>query len=506
MSQQSKRDNLGFIILIAITILGFILGTLFLIKYTNSKKEDAKPSYEFKDMSLKFNKVSNANTIDVFKDYPINPIEVKTDDKVSISGLKNSDVENKVNEVLSQLKVSKNNYCHVRANVSNILSVECGNGTGKTVSLVDGHEVTLEEIFNDDTNLKKIILDNIYDNLCNYQFSCWLGATTNENEEDFDAQIIKYINEIRKRDYSLVFSGYHIYLNFNFPDLEEEENYWSMEDSIYIPLYNVLDEVTIMDRFLTNENIYQKEVSTCSFPKCINYSYLNNSVERTYINSSRYLNDKVYLNMTLDNTTGTELFYEGNLNRKDLNLEKLLPKIEEVAIKEFNLEHHDYYKHADLNAYIFAYKENMYQIELFLNAKEMDLENFKVFEAGGFNERVKVLKNKNYFSINYFIDDAGNIKEGKNSLEEYDDAHEKILNYLWDRREVDENIKNYMCINNEDLVECSKSDFRNIVENAAYYIDEEKGIIELLYYGMVEGYGIVNSLKVKVPMTIFSEI
>lgn len=504
MFQQSKRSNRGFIILVIVTILIFILGTLFSISYTNGKKETVKPTYEFKDMSLKFDKVSNANTIDVFKDYPLNPIEVKTDGKVTISGLKNSDVENKVNEVLSELKVEDKNYCNVRTNISNVLSVECGNEKGKTVSLVDGHEITLEEVFNDSTNLKRIILDNIYDNLCNYQFSCWLEATENGNEEDFDAQVIKYINEIKKRNYSLIFDGYQIYLNFNFPDEEEEENYWSLEESISISLSDVLDDVTIFDRFLTKENIYQKDVKKYSFPMCLNYSYFHSDEEKKYLSEGHYLNDKVYLMASIDNNTNTEFFYEKKLSRKKIDLEKFLPKIEEVVINKLNLKKHDYYKHVDLNAYVYAYKDDLYQVEIFVNSKEMDLDNFKAYEAGGYNERIKILKNKTEFLMNILIDDMGNVKEVKDSLAEYDDAHEKIFNYLWENRSVDENIGNYMCLNDGDLKECSKSDFRDIVDNASYFVDEENNYIQLLYHETIERYVGLNTLRVKIPMTIFS--
>ncbi len=509
MSQQNKKGNLGFIILIVITILIFILGTLFLIKYTNDKKKEVEPehTYELKDMSLKFDKVSNANTIDVFKEYPLNPIEVTTKDKVQVSGLKNSEVENKVNEVLSELKVQNKNYCYVRANFSNVLSVECGNGTGKTVSLVDGHEITLEEVFNDDTDLKKIILDNIYDNLCNYQFECWLGEGARENEDDFEAQIIKYINEIKRRDYSLVFSGYQIYLNFDFPDDEDEENYWSWEESISIPLYDVLDDVTIMDRFLTDENIYKKDAGTCSFPMCISSTFDNNTEEKSYRNAGHYLNDKVYLSTSLSNASSVDFFGNRISGEKKVDLDKFLPKIEDAVVEKLNLEKQDYYKDVSLSASVLAYKDNLYQIEAFVNSKEMDLENFKVFMAGGYNERVKFLKYKNDFVINLFIDSEGNVTEGNDLLSEYEDAHEKILNYIWERRSVEENIRNFMCLGGEgDFGTCSKSDFRDIVENAAYYIDEEKNIIQLLYYETAEWYPGVTALKVKIPMTIFEEI
>ena len=150
---QSKRNNIIFYSVLVLIVILSISGTVFAIYkhkenvdkkgVTNTPKEDVKPFLTFKE-------VSESDTIDIFKKYPINPIEINfTKGKVKISGLKDKEIENKVNEKLSVLTVKESefgNNCHINTNVSNVLSISCAIET-INVNLKTGEEITIEELY-----------------------------------------------------------------------------------------------------------------------------------------------------------------------------------------------------------------------------------------------------------------------------------------------------------------------------------------------------------------------
>ena len=95
MSLSHKRDNILFCIFLLLVILIAILITYLLINNHKKNKLDNNVHFDINEIKeFKFKDVTEADVVDVFTKYPINPIDINfANNSVSISGLKDKNVE-----------------------------------------------------------------------------------------------------------------------------------------------------------------------------------------------------------------------------------------------------------------------------------------------------------------------------------------------------------------------------------------------------------------------------
>ena len=212
---KSSKSNVLFILFLATLILISIFITYLLITNHNNKINNPvntnKPYYSFQAVSKK-------DPIDAFAKYPVNPITIDISDKVSISGLKNKEVETKINNKLAKLDSSKNeygyNFCNVTFNYSNVLGIDCKNEY-VMVNLIDGEDIILEEIFQKDSDLFEIIKEALYSSYC-----AWGTCANREELYEYDSYIDNYlitaIKEIKNREYKICLTNTSLYIYLNY--------------------------------------------------------------------------------------------------------------------------------------------------------------------------------------------------------------------------------------------------------------------------------------------------
>ena len=304
---QSKRNNIIFYSVLVLIVILSISGTAFAIYkhkgnvdkngVTNTPKEDVKPFLTFKE-------VSKSDTIDIFKKYPINPIEINfTKGKVKISGLKDKEIENKVNEKLSVLTVKESefgNNCHINTNVSNVLSISCAIET-INVNLKTGEEITIEELFNKDSDIYSFIVKSSYNSTC-----MWGICSPEDNDDEFDNNIENTIAEnlqkIKNNDYILSVNTKNAILTY-----ESKEDEFS---GIYLEYYDFFNDITIYDRYLDN-SIYEKNITDyCEPNNCADKIYeLLEKDNNGYADAGHFINDKTYVNFRINNQNNIDPDY-----------------------------------------------------------------------------------------------------------------------------------------------------------------------------------------------------
>lgn len=275
MSQQKKINLIFGIVLILIVVLGVSLTSYFIIRHKESvdKKSVIHKEEEKYDPFLEFDEVTHKETVDFYKEYPVNPIDINLAGTVRIDGLKDQTIEDKVNQVLSELSTeSEDNYvCFVNFNVSNVLSIQCGEES-RNVNLVTGEEIKLEELFNQETDMDLLIRNEAYQSVCSFS-GCYIDDELDmEFESQVENRIVDFLQDF-KNDRSFLSISYT-----NFSILRASDPWYFY--SSYAPY---IDELTIYDRFLTDDDIYENEISlTCMPQDCYNITLASESDDAYY--------------------------------------------------------------------------------------------------------------------------------------------------------------------------------------------------------------------------------
>lgn len=361
---QKKRNNILFIIFLLIVILSAILITYILIRKNNStktpienKNNNTNTTIPTKNLNDEFNfkKVTKSDTINVYKKYNKNAIDIKvTKDRVSISGLKDKAIENKVNEKLKILKPYKNyegnNECIEDFNMSNVLSMHCGHKY-VNIDLTTGNEISLEEAFNEDTDIINLLRKNIYKSIVNY--------AEGSSIEGIEEKTEKMLNTIKEGKYNFYLDNYGISFEYN-PPLSEYD--YGAENMMFdIRLFDEKDNLTYYDRFETTESIYEKE-----------------SLENIYImnineyNKNKFLTDKSFIEYTATYNTCEKLDWSGNCNFKEVPKELQDLLLNEIVRK--NKLDNDYtYSYIDitLNEREFGYTTAIVEISKITSDKDL---------------------------------------------------------------------------------------------------------------------------------------
>lgn len=502
MSQrkQIKKGDIFFYLFLVILVLAIVGVTIWLIYDKNrvdNLDDTNNPTNNQPDMPyFTFESVSEAPVMDVFSEYYYNPIDIKyVNHKVVIDGLKNQEVQNKVNSALSELELYQNRdgeeYCNVTFNVSNVLSVSC-NGKSKNINLVTGEEIKLEDILQHDSNLRFILLDSIYKNMCAWG-GCdpeyWYDQTEYNDADDFVTEIFR---DIQKKDYELILYNNSFYLE---TDIDVEIGLGGFYFSDF------LDDVTIYDRFLTNENIYEEEPSRFCHPQdCTDYES-----EFSY-DMMDFIADNVYLSGSLYNFTNTDLL-ENDYEEKDFDdeaIEKLYDYINEL----YNLDVSDNYQYVQIFGYL--YNTNLGYTNVIIKMEETEL-NYEDFRKRLFNEvdRIDPISNKEILDVSIIIDSSGNISKLEDDPNKLFVNFEEILaSYITNDYNLNGSNSPFysyidVCYMEDDYNECMANlDFMNLVKSASYSIDLENRRIYMRY---TEGDGIMAYAYIStfIPFELF---
>lgn len=238
-----------------------------------------------KIIGTKENQKYNQNDLEILREYvTYEDLEYQT---IRISGLKNKEIENKINKELEEVEddfrkkvvaspgENGNMYISsdVTANYSNVLSITFYGSKSDSnyrnqlnihkflnYDLTTGNHIKLEELFLPGTDIDLYAQNYIYKQKLHEKFSekniffdpkYWqsgeLQYVLDEiDEDDFIKEYIKYKNA--DKEFYLSYDG--VYIKYS-----EDVNF----GSVYIEFSNCLDDVVIYNKFVTKESIFEKD-------------------------------------------------------------------------------------------------------------------------------------------------------------------------------------------------------------------------------------------------------
>ena len=278
------------------------------ISYEKIESEKDKVHEEILEKTLNLDGTYSQNDLIISEsDFFIEECKVNT--KIpQISGLKNSNVENKINDNIKSKITEKiiemesleniseisciSNYSI--ANYSNILSfpisITSNQGDIATIycnyNLVDGEMLNFEDLFKKDEELKPILRTAIYKYLVEYQAlessysmlnpyydiedEIWYAEKTWRDENDIEhSEIIEYIPPMSEYEIEKTAEKF---LN------DSEKCFYFSTNNLYIEIdsfmyivsfEDVADKVVIYDKYLTEESLYKDDnIESNSFIAC----------------------------------------------------------------------------------------------------------------------------------------------------------------------------------------------------------------------------------------------
>lgn len=359
---NNKKFKKFYIIFVVVLLLITIIATYITIKYIDSssnqmneekeeliendsdetseiakrKAEDEKYalrkySETYNENDLIFNEYIDINgEVKLRKDIPDIIIREKYIEFIQIDGLKDKQVQTKINNLLKEKSYSfekdKRVGTSVTASFSNVLStiVSCYDDRGYTqneiylnIDLSTGNEIPFEEIFVSSAPIKSILAEGMYKTLA------WETKGKNTNEENWedeydiskadisdyeDKSIIlakKYEKEKGKIKYSLHFDKIIVYDLLN--GITDKEY-----GTITIDFVDHLEDIAIYKRFLTEDSLFEnsdiglKNIIVCEYPAGYNCQNIEGiqPLNLGFIADNIYMEDltQCYANSEEENT------------------------------------------------------------------------------------------------------------------------------------------------------------------------------------------------------------
>ena len=508
MSQQKKANIIFAVIIVLFVIICVGLTIYFIVRYNksvdkgpvinNSEEEQYQPY-------INFSKVSDKDTIDIYKEYPVNPIDINLVGKVSIDGLRNLEVEDKVNTILSELNAleDEEDYgCYINFNVSNVLSITCDE-EARNIDLTTGKEIKFEELFNQNTNMDALIRSEAYQYACSVS-TCLSG---NYYEDDYENTVeqdmISFLQNYKEGKSTFGIN----YTSFSFYTLRDDYGWYY--HSSYAPYY---DELTIYDRFLTDEDIYQEEITNYCLPQTC--SFIDGSSDHElYYQSGEFLNDTNYLEFYIFNSSNANLVYD-DFSEYPFDMKEIGEKIKEQLVDALDLEQVDHFRNIYLNASIYNNELNGYQIEYGITIQTLDESNF--YKSVLSYELETEIEREEIYKTDIIMDTSGNISfledDPRKLFSNFEEVlYQSIMDDLA-KAELDDSyyseFNNYnvgLCEFSEDLEECYRNrDFHELIKDANYAVDPVNKRIHM--YHMIPGIGMPTSyVSVFLPFSLFDE-
>lgn len=298
---KTKSFIIKYIIFVIILISITVIGIVFSIKHidktigqaeileeseleSSEKIEEPKKLAEDSSYGIKsYSETYDTNSIEIKKyndtegkivketqetrtQAAINPIDFKYNISfIQIDGLKNKDVQDKINAKLKNvpytLAKEKHVWSAVTANFSNVLSVVITNDISygddaKTLNfdLTTGEEISFEKLFVSSAPIKSMIASGLYKsfawNKLNEDYEKFEGFYDMKNADtsEIEEQILLATKKYDKIKDEIIFSFSPTSINIHNPELRTQ-----------IDMLEYANEIAIYKRYLTNQSIYEKD-------------------------------------------------------------------------------------------------------------------------------------------------------------------------------------------------------------------------------------------------------
>lgn len=356
MFQLSKKKIIIFVIvwILCLVVTYFVTTKLVLTKRKNVNNV-------IRDIFVKKEKKDDKNifkaSVDYFGFYDENNIKItlnKYNDKVqyySISGLKDEEIEKKINEEIKNKAIKASNvsenmgyvYSSVEANFSNILSIFINDYSTKfnqSFNLNTGEQIKFTELFNDDVNINKMLYSAIYKYLSEGKYAvknceegyCSYGKNVTT---DIEAETISLVRKIKNAGYD----------NLNFYVSNTDVTF--VYDNVYykISVQDNYDKIAYFDRFKTKESIYKDDnIGRKNLLVAYPYEGVDTLIDYKIENNK----EKGYLEFFLLGIYDTEKNIPKSIrNKMENKLESLKSKFKDG----------NYYYYINLNSYINKYNK-----------------------------------------------------------------------------------------------------------------------------------------------------
>lgn len=297
IKKGNKKFFIKFAIFLIILILITALAIYFTITYLEKNKKDSenilKNEVEIEEIKKtaedrkyainSYTETYDTNSLKISRYYDIDG-KISTEDRyidnnyqyhiqfIQIDGLKNKEIQNRVNERLKQIAYELKDrfvYTNVTANFSNILSVQCSNDNGHintlNIDLSTGEDIPLEKVFVSSATINSYLSEGLYKTLAWQNLEVVDGeevkndmdkVDTSEYEDKFMMIINNYNNAKSNLKYNIYPSKISIYglIDKNILDTDIYE-----QTSIEISLIEHMEEVAIYKRYLTKESIFETD-------------------------------------------------------------------------------------------------------------------------------------------------------------------------------------------------------------------------------------------------------
>lgn len=380
MSVQTK-SNLRFAALLIGIVLSFVACTSLAIGYKKAKVSSEPKSETTNYKYLTFSSVDEADPVDVLKMYYKNPIKIDLhSEKMTIEGLKNKEVEKKINDRLASIENDEKDFCRVSFNVSNVLSINCPNDF-VNFNLKTGDDIKIEEVFNDKTDLRKIMMDEMYASACEFGgclAEVWDGYDGASTAENAMASMYKML---ANGEYDFTIES--TYLGIRFKDDDPVNDYY-----MNIPFYRYKDEVTIYDRFAGGVGYDETTLEKCNVYSC---KHDDEKITNLVVNAD-LLNGRAILYETLGNSTNTYFGHSGNMDYLDIDIESFNEKLINKLFDEEKLDAVKDYSFVSVNANIYRTKSNYSIVAYTGYVIEQNKDEFENTILGDFTRKNKEYK------------------------------------------------------------------------------------------------------------------
>ena len=501
MFRSIDKNDLGFaIFIIIIIVIAFTITGISILMYNLSHPTvvEETPGETY----FTFKEVASATPIDIFKKYPVNPITVSYDDAVKISGLKDKSIQNKINLKLKNLEPSEVNgtkTCNITFNISNVLSLDCENNS-ITIDLTTGDEIYFEQIFNDQSDLYSHTLDAIYKSYCAY-------ADCSSQEEDTDSNYYNKIENDIVSAYQKIINNnfsFRLFSNAIFLDFPDEEKYSTSavkyEFSDYYP------DITIYDRFLTSESIFDKPITTYCTPERCQYENISTPDAHT---TGEFITSKNYLQTSIYNNTDYDITIENEYTKSNLDLEAISKKLIDELTLKYNLKREtSNYQHININMEIHNTNYNYKLVNYDITIEEMNKDNFIKNSLGSQNP--KIVNTREIEAINLILTSNNNISylesDPTKVFTNFTDTLRTYINNETTNNPNNNAFRGYAayCELETNYKDCiTNLNYNNLINDAAYAIDLDNQEI-LMYYVKGLGGGVASYVITKLPFDIFT--
>lgn len=477
-----------------------------IINPSNKPNTDNTNESKEKIIGTKRNQKYNQNDLEFVKTKVVDgELEYES---IRISGLKNKEIENKINadiaEVENELKQivleNPNEYDakylneYEDASFSNVLSLsfygsKYGSNNRNQVNehrvlnfdLTTGNKLKLEDLFLPGTNIDMYAQNKMYANFLYYKFSesgvywdnnYWeSGEYTYVMNEIDELEFIKEFNEYKKskKDFNFTYSGLQICYGDTF------------DTTLYIEYEKCLDDLVIFNKYVTNESIFErddigiKNLYVCSDVTNFAYALVDDVTSNFRIDARVFSTLSVGLMQTSKYNETFENI-KSNIEIRKNELEKIAKSNKNkfyylcinINMDNFMPKYYCTYSEQDIthNAFIVYMKEALYEV----SKQDYD----KWFE----NKMISAICSNNYFDGN---DGYMNISLSENEKENtkvtesasnvaYSVSSEKEVRYIEDLFKEDSDYLSVIDNTLQKNYSISTDEVANMIQNHKYLI------------------------------------